>query len=143
LVSLGEQNCPSMVQGVPLGTLWPLLAQVHRTVAPTEMLSVFGTNTKPPHIENLAGSRWHTVESRSAILIDNTDNVSGALSRCRRSDASVARFSWRQEYHRKTSLPANKSPVLHVIFSWSYSFFCAPAFRIFFIEPHLTLCDSA
>jgi hypothetical protein len=40
----GEQNCPSGVQGVPLVTLWSSLPQVHRTVSPTEMLSVSGTN---------------------------------------------------------------------------------------------------
>ena len=45
----GEQNCPSDVQDVesPLVTLWPLLAQVHRTVSPTEMFTVSGTNWKP------------------------------------------------------------------------------------------------
>src|SRR2546422_5822997 len=45
------------------------------------------------------------------------------------------------------SFPAKKSAVpLRLIFSWSYSFFCAPAFRIFFYietESRLTLCDSA
>src|SRR6266550_2693491 len=41
---------------------------------------------------------------------------------------------------------AKKSPVLHLIFSWFYSFFCAPAFRIFLhieTKPRLTLCGSA
>jgi hypothetical protein len=49
-VLFGEQNCPSAVQDVesPLVTLWPLSAQVHRTVSPTEMLTVSGTNTSPP-----------------------------------------------------------------------------------------------
>ena len=49
-VLFGEQNCPSDVQDVesPLVTLWPLAAQVHRTVSPTEMLTVSGTNTSPP-----------------------------------------------------------------------------------------------
>src|SRR5438094_10568335 len=47
-VLFGEQNCPSAVQGGPLVTLWPLSAQVHRTVSPTEMLTVSGTNTSPP-----------------------------------------------------------------------------------------------
>jgi len=48
-VLFGEQNCPSDVQDVesPLVTLWPLLAQVHRTVSPTEMFTVSGTNWKP------------------------------------------------------------------------------------------------
>ena len=46
----GEQNCASAVQDVesPLVTLWPLVAHVHRTVSPTEILTVSGTNTKPP-----------------------------------------------------------------------------------------------
>ena len=42
-MSLGEQNCPSAVQDVPLVTLWSSLPHVHRTVSPTEMLSVSGT----------------------------------------------------------------------------------------------------
>ena len=40
---IGEQNCPSAVQGVPLVTLWSSLPQVHRTVSPTEMFNVSGT----------------------------------------------------------------------------------------------------
>src|SRR5882724_2271177 len=47
-VSSGEQNCESTKQGGPLLTLWPLSAHVHRTVSPTEMLTVSGTNTSPP-----------------------------------------------------------------------------------------------
>src|SRR5438128_8684070 len=46
-MSSGEQYCESAAQGRPLVTLWPLLAQVHRTVSPTEMLTVSGTNWKP------------------------------------------------------------------------------------------------
>ena len=53
-VSLGEQYCESAAQGGPLVTLWPLPAQVHRTVSPTEMLTVSGSNVNlhpapPPH----------------------------------------------------------------------------------------------
>lgn len=40
----GEQNCPSAVQDVPLVTLWLSLPQVHRTVSPTNMFNVSGTN---------------------------------------------------------------------------------------------------
>src|SRR6266480_1361716 len=49
-VLFGEQNCPSAVQDVesPLVTLCPPSAQVHRTVSPTEMFTVSGTNTSPP-----------------------------------------------------------------------------------------------
>ena len=47
-ISLGEQYCESATQGGPLVTLWPLSAQVHRTVSPAEMLTVSGTNTSPP-----------------------------------------------------------------------------------------------
>jgi hypothetical protein len=49
-VLFGEQNCPSAVQDVesPLVTLWPLAAQVHRTVSPTEMLTVLGLNVNDP-----------------------------------------------------------------------------------------------
>jgi hypothetical protein len=44
-MSSGEQYCESAAQGGPLVTLWPLLPQVHRTVSPTEMLTVLGSNT--------------------------------------------------------------------------------------------------
>ena len=49
-VLIGEQNCPSAVQDVelPLVTLWPLAAHVHRTVSPTEMLTVLGLNVSVP-----------------------------------------------------------------------------------------------
>src|SRR5438128_10678886 len=46
-ISSGEQYCESAAQGRPLVTLWPLVAQVHCTVSPTEMLTVSGTNWKP------------------------------------------------------------------------------------------------
>ena len=46
-MSLGEQNCESAKHRGPLLTLWPPLAQVHRTVSPTEMLTVSGENVKP------------------------------------------------------------------------------------------------
>ena len=47
-MSLGEQYCESARQGGPLVTLCPLLPQVHRTVSPTEMLTVSGSNVNPP-----------------------------------------------------------------------------------------------
>jgi len=46
-MSFGEQYCESAWQGRPLVTLWPPRAHVHRTVSPTEMLTVSGTNWKP------------------------------------------------------------------------------------------------
>ena len=46
-MSSGEQNCESAEQGWPLVTLWPLPAHVHRTVSPTEILTVSGLNAKP------------------------------------------------------------------------------------------------
>ena len=56
-------------------TLWPLSAQVHRTVSPTEMLTVSGTNTSPPcptaTSTICAGSRWHAAHGWLAVLIDN------------------------------------------------------------------------
>lgn len=49
-VLFGEQNIPSAVQDVelPLVTLWPLAAHVHRTVSPTEMLTVLGLKVSDP-----------------------------------------------------------------------------------------------
>jgi hypothetical protein len=46
-ISLGEQYWESATQGGPLVTLWPPVAHVQRTVSPTEMLTVLGTNWKP------------------------------------------------------------------------------------------------
>jgi len=46
-VSSGEQNCPLGMHGVPLVTLWPLLAHVQRTVSPIAMLTVLGAKVKP------------------------------------------------------------------------------------------------
>ena len=48
-VSLGEQNCPSVIQGASLVTLSPLLTQVHRTVSPATILisSLVRTNPWP------------------------------------------------------------------------------------------------
>jgi hypothetical protein len=46
-ISSGEQYWESAWQGRPLVTLWPLVDHVHRTVSPTEMLTVSGTNWKP------------------------------------------------------------------------------------------------
>src|ERR1700720_4654653 len=50
-----------------------------------------------------------------------------------------------QKIRWQISFPAKKSAVLHLIFSYSYSFFCAPVFWIFIrteTEPQLTLRDS-
>ena len=49
-VLFGEQNIPSAVQDeeLPLVTLWPLEAHVHRTVSPTEILTVLGLNVSVP-----------------------------------------------------------------------------------------------
>jgi hypothetical protein len=47
-MSFGEQNCELIAHGMPLLTLWPLPAQVQRTVSPTEMLTVLGANVKVP-----------------------------------------------------------------------------------------------
>jgi len=43
----GEQNCSLGMHGVPLVTLWPLLAHVQRTVSPTTMSTVPGVKVKP------------------------------------------------------------------------------------------------
>jgi hypothetical protein len=61
-MSSGEQYCESATQGGPLVTLWPLLAQVHRTVSPTEMLSVSGTNWKPFPPPTVTSKIWLVAE---------------------------------------------------------------------------------
>jgi hypothetical protein len=70
-VLFGEQNCPSDVQDVesPLVTLWPLAAHVHRTVSPTEMLTVLGLNVNVP-----PGA---TVTSKIVPLADRTPFTAG------------------------------------------------------------------
>jgi hypothetical protein len=66
----GEQNIPSGVQDVgPLVTLWPLAAHVHRTVSPTEMLTVLGLNVSVP-----PGA---TVTSTVVLVADGTPLTAG------------------------------------------------------------------
>jgi hypothetical protein len=48
LVSFGEQNLLSAVQLVPDVTLWPLAAQVHRTVSPAQIVRVDGAKANAP-----------------------------------------------------------------------------------------------
>ena len=75
-------------------TLWPLPAQVHRTVSPTEMLTVSGENVNATrshrHIDNLAGRRWHATDGRPAVLIDNAQ---GRALRVRDICSLLAGFS--------------------------------------------------
>ena len=68
-VLFGEQKCPSAVQEAPLVTLWPLAAQVHRTVSPTEMLTVSGLNVSVP-----PGA---TVTSTVVLVADGTPLTAG------------------------------------------------------------------
>jgi len=70
-VLFGEQNCPSAVQDAesPLVTLWPLAAHVHRTVSPTEMLTVSGLNVSVP-----PGA---TVTSTVVLVADGTPLTAG------------------------------------------------------------------
>ena len=65
----GEQKCPFGVQGAPLVTLWPFPSQVHRTVSPTEMLTVLGSNVKVP-----PGA---TVTSTVVLVADGTPRTAG------------------------------------------------------------------
>jgi hypothetical protein len=65
----GEQNCPSGVQGAPLVTLWPFPAHVHRTVSPTEILTVLGSNVNAP-----PGA---TVTSTVVLAADGTPLTAG------------------------------------------------------------------
>jgi hypothetical protein len=70
-VLFGEQNIPSAVQDVelPLVTLWPPAAHVHRTVSPTEMLTVLGLNVSVP-----PGA---TVTSTIVLVADGTPLTAG------------------------------------------------------------------
>ncbi len=70
-VLFGEQNIPSAVQDVesPLVTLWPLAPHVHRTVSPTEMLTVLGLNVSVPF--------GATVTSTIVLVADGTPFIAG------------------------------------------------------------------
>ena len=70
-VLFGEQNIPSDRQDVesPLVTLWPLAPHVHRTVSPTEMLTVLGLNVSVP-----PGA---TVTSTIVLVADGTPFTAG------------------------------------------------------------------
>ena len=52
---------------MPLVTLWPLLAQVYRTVSPVPMFTVLGTNAKP----------CPTVTSTIVLVADATPLTTG------------------------------------------------------------------
>lgn len=68
-MSLGEQYCESATQGGPLVTLWASLPQVQRTVSPTEMLTVLGTNVKFPP--------GPTITSTVVLVADGTPFTAG------------------------------------------------------------------
>src|SRR4029453_15752108 len=92
------------MQGSPLVTVWPLPAHVHRTVSPTEMLTVSGSNAKPGPTDTStiwAGARWHAAHGRSAVLIDYADDMSSVVFLWRCVDMLVARFSLRQKSNHK------------------------------------------
>jgi len=53
------------------------------------------------HIENLAGTKRHTVRHWLPVLVDNSKDSESALFLCRESAVSVSRVSLRQKYCRK------------------------------------------
>ena len=148
-ISLGEQYCESAWQGGPLVTLCPLPAQVHRTVSPTEILTVLGSNTKLP-----PGA---TVTSTIVLVADGTPFTSGwpfsskivigatASSFC---GCVLARLSPDSARTRNVivkmiaSQKMNRPAVLN-FFMVLTLLLCASVIGIlFYIEPQLTPCDS-
>ena len=95
-------------------TLWPLSAQVHRTVSPTEMLTVSGhkhiATLSHRHIENLTGTRWHAAHGWPSVLIHNVDAGGRRLFLCASCATFVARFSLRQKYNRKHRCQPKSQP---------------------------------
>jgi hypothetical protein len=86
-MSFGEQYCESAWHGWPLVTLWPLPAQVQRTVSPTEMLTVLGSNVKPPPVP--------TVTSKIVLGSDGTPLTAGwPFWSTMRMGAGAALFAW-------------------------------------------------
>ena len=146
-MSLGEQYCESGTQGWPLVTLWPLPAQVQRTVSPTEMLTVLGWNAKS----------GPTVTSKIVLVADGTPFTSGwpfsskivigATAGCFCSGI-LARLSPDSARTRNVivkmiaSQKMNRPAVLN-FFMVLTLLLCAGVIGILFdIEPHLTPCDS-
>ena len=112
-ISSGEQNCESAAQGGPLVTLCPLLPQVHRTVSPTEMLTVSGSNvnsTRPHrHIDDIAVRRWNTAHGWLAVLIQYSDRWRGVFLR-RYTCPPLARFSSHQKSECKNGRDPKNQP---------------------------------
>ena len=140
LVSLGEQNCESAAQGGPLVTLWPLPAQVHRTVSPTEILTVSGRNVNPapPSHRQSCGSRWHAAHGRPAVLIDNAQ---GRALCVRRICSPLARFSPHQKSKCKNGCEPKNHPCCIRCFH-SVGPVLRASVRDFCVESQLTLCGS-
>src|SRR5438270_4841645 len=150
-VSSGEQNCESTKQGGPLVTLWPLSAQVHRTVSPTEMLTVSGTKTSPPcptatstiwlvaaGTPLTAGRPFWSTRWISCAEVSFCCVVLRRLSR----DSACDRNTIKNIVARQTATRTTAFNRFMFLF-----LFCAPALRIFFFrtdtEPQLALSDSA
>jgi hypothetical protein len=145
-VLFGEQNCPSAVQELPLVTLWPLAAHVHRTVSPTEILTVLGSNVSVPPGATVTSTIvlvadgtplitgwpfWSTIRSGDALL------VLGILARC-----SPASIRTRDPVPTRTDTQRINLPAFDIFMF--LILFCAatfPGFPYFKTEMQLALCD--
>ena len=94
-------------------TLCPLLPQVHRTVSPTEMLTVSGSNVNPPGptvtSTICAVRRWNAAHSRLAVLIQYSDRWRGVFLR-RYTCPPLARFSSHQKSECKNGRDPKNQP---------------------------------
>jgi hypothetical protein len=130
-------------------TLWPLPTQVHRTVSPTEMFTVSGTNWKP--------FPPPTITSTIVLVADGTPLTAGwPLWSTIRIGAPGAVFVWRILMRLSPDSARTKNTMANIIPSQKISrtafdlfIFFTPFLRasvrdFLYIEtkPRLTLCDS-
>ena len=126
-------------------TLWPLLPQVHRTVSPTEMLTVSGSNVNDPPGPTVTSTiwpvgRWNATHSWLAVLID--------ICAWWRAVCSRSIFARLSPDSARTKNPSAKMAVTQKIKRAPLDIFIllvlfyAPAFRISCVETQLTLCGS-
>src|SRR5437867_1164783 len=85
--------------------------------------------------------------ARRSRLAGRFDRECGwaARSLCQAYSCACRQIQLAPKIRLQISFPAKKSPVPRLIFSYSCSFFCAPAFWIFIrteTEPQLTHCNS-
>jgi hypothetical protein len=129
-MSFGEQYCESIAQGRPLLTLWPLPAQVQRTVSPAEMLTVSGWNAKS----------GPTITSKIVLGSDGTPLTAGwPFWSTMLMGAGAALFAWRMLARLSPDSALTKNAMANIVASQKVT--RTAAFDLFMILL-LLLCAS-